>query len=213
MSSVSLQSQKPASRNTRDTIKCIVSDMLIRNGYRGTTMSKIAKETGTTTTNIFYHFQSKDGVIDEVVKDYVEHTLEVHGVIWRDSSMTLQDKIYKVIEFNRSRYLKFNPSGESGNPWSLIARLRLETDVISTDSQRQLSYFSEALYNHVIEAIKIALANGELTEKVVPKEAAMVIAMVINSSAQFSTEKGSFRELENLVAVVSKMFFDAYGKT
>ncbi|EPC00360.1 hypothetical protein L861_13885 [Litchfieldella anticariensis FP35 = DSM 16096] len=207
-----LQSPKPASRSTRDAIKYIVTEMLIRNGYRGTTMSKIANEAGTTTTNIFYHFQSKNGVIDEVVADYVEHTLKVHGAIWRDNSMTLEEKIYKVVEFNRSRYLRFNPSGESGNSWSLIARLRLETDVISTDSQHQLNYFSEALYSLVVEAIKSALANGELAEKIVPKEAAMVIAMVINSSAQFSTEKGSFKELEILVDVVSKMFFDAYGK-
>lgn len=212
MSFYSLQSQKPASSSTRDAIKSIVSEMLIRNGYRGTTMSKIAKEAGTTTTNIFYHFQSKNGVIDEVVADYVEHALEVHGAIWRDRSMDLEGKILKAIEFNRSRYLRFNPSGKSGNAWSLIARLRLETDVISTYSQGQLNYFSEALYSLVVEAVRAALANGELTEKVVPNEAAMVIAMVINSSAQFATEKGSFKELETLVGVVSKMFFDAYGK-
>ncbi len=204
-------SRKVRKAQTRDSIKAAVSDMLILYGYRGTSMSKISQVVGGTTTNIFYHFGSKENLIDEVIEDYVEQATEAQKAIWTDADLYLREKIESVIEMNRERHRRFNSEGSTGNSWSLIGRMRLETDVISERARGDLHRFGEALSLMVLEALQQAVASGELKRGTPVEDASRVIANIVNSSSVLTVEMGSFDKVASLVTSCAQMLFDAYG--
>ncbi|GAB5378247.1 MAG: hypothetical protein AcusKO_47090 [Acuticoccus sp.] len=213
---MALDEQRPRSRKakktqTRESIKAAVSDMLIRYGYRGTSMSKISEAVGSTTTNIFYHFGSKENLIDEVIEDYVEKAIEAQRGIWTNDALFLRQKIEMVVELNRERHRRFNSEGSTGNAWSLIGRMRMETDVISDRARGDLHRFGDELAEMVREAMQRAKATGELRRITPVDEASRVIANIVNSTSVLTIEMGSFDKVASLVASCTQMLFDAYG--
>lgn len=185
--------------------------MLIRFGYRGASMSKISHAVGSTTTNIFYHFGSKENLIDEVVEGYVEKAIRAQHVIWTDDTLFLREKIGRVIELNRKNHSRFNSEGGTGNSWSLIGRLRMETDVISERARGDLHRFAAELAEMVSDAVRRSVAVGELKDTTPVTEASQVIANIVNSTSVLTVEMGSFDEVASLVTSCTKMLFDAYG--
>lgn len=205
------RSRKAKKTQTRDSIKAAVADMLIRYGYRGTSMSKISEAVGSTTTNIFYHFGSKENLIDEVVEDYVDKAIEAQSVIWTSETLFLREKIDRVIELNRERHRRFNSQGNTGNSWSLIGRMRMETDVLSDRAHADLHRFGVELAGMVLGAMQQAVASRELKRSTPLGEASLVIANIVNSTSVLTVEMGSFDKVVSLVTSCTRMLFDAYG--
>lgn len=203
--------RKAKRKHTRESIKSNVTDLLIRHGYRGASMSKIAEAVGSTTTNIFYHFGSKEKLIDEVVETYVDQALAVQRTIWADDTLSFNAKINEVLELNRERYRRFNSDGGSGTPWSLIGRLRMETDVISDRARADLRRFGTELHEMVFRAMSVAVERGELKSSAPLAEASLLIANVVNSTSALSVEMGSFDKVARFVAACTQMLLDAYG--
>ncbi len=114
----------------KERIKRAATDLLIRNGYRGASFADIAKPLGITTANIHYHFGNKQRLVEAAVTDYVAGSLAGHQRVWLDEATTLRAKLRAVVAFNRARYRRFNRGKTAGRPWSLIARLRLEGEVV-----------------------------------------------------------------------------------
>ncbi|WP_163554447.1 TetR/AcrR family transcriptional regulator [Candidatus Frankia alpina] len=54
---------------TRERILTIARDLFSRNGYSGTTNADIARELGTTTAALYYHFPSKAAILDGLVAE------------------------------------------------------------------------------------------------------------------------------------------------
>lgn len=204
-------SRKAKRAQTRELIKAAVSELLIRYGYRGTSMSKISEAVGSTTTNIFYHFGSKENLIDEVVEDYVEKAIQAQRVIWTNDKLFLREKIDNVIALNRERYRRFNLEGSTGNSWSLIGRMRMETDVVSDRARGDLHRFGAELAEMVLGAMRQAVASGELKRAALVGEASLVIANIVNSTSVLTVEMGSFDKVASHVKSCTQILFDAYG--
>lgn len=195
----------------RESIKRAATELLIRHGYRGASIAKIARIVRSTTTNIYYHFGTKERLVEEVVEDYVDDALARQRAIWTDPERTLRDKIAGVIELNRKRHHRFNEGGEGGNAWSLIGRLRLETDVVSARGRESLNRFGRELYDYITVAIRQSMERGEILARTPVRDAAFLLSNIVNSSSVFSQEAGSFETLEEFYNSFSRFFFDAYG--
>src|SRR6202046_1028185 len=65
----------PRPSDTRQRILVIAADLFARQGYTGTTIADIARELGTTTAALYYHFASKAdilyGLLDEPLAAYL----------------------------------------------------------------------------------------------------------------------------------------------
>ena len=92
---------------------------------------------GTTRANIHYHFGNKQSLVEEVLIDYVEATLAALKEVWMTSGLTLARKIEAMVEFSRKRYARYNPPGKKGRPWSLIARMRQDSDALDAEGPRR----------------------------------------------------------------------------
>lgn len=197
--------------DTRQRIKKTATDLLIRNGFRGTSYGDIAAGLGITTTNIHYHFGPKKRLVEEVVRDYVDAALARHRAIWLDPGTSLPDKLRGVVAFNSERHRRFNRGGIGGRPWSLIGRLRLESDLLSPPARGALSKFTTDVHDFVRTAVQMALDKGELRADSPIDDIAFLLANIVNTSATFTQDAGSIERLAAFFATVSRVVSSAYA--
>lgn len=197
----------------RQSIKQVTTGLLITHGYNGMSFRDIAKLLSITTTNIHYHFGNKQGLVDEVVRDYVAEALERHRVIWLDSSRSLADKLRQLVQYNWERYQQFNRGREGGNAWSLIGRLRLESEVLSKAARISLATFTTTVHELIREAVDEAWRAGELRDETPRQDLAFLIINIVNSSSVFTQGTGGFDRLELFFDAFSRVMLSAYSGT
>jgi TetR/AcrR family transcriptional repressor of nem operon len=198
-------------QDMQERIKKAATELLIKHGYRGASMAKIANLVHSTTTNIHYHFTNKERLVEEVIADYVVDALKRQKDIWTNPGTPLREKIAQVVEFNRERHRKFNRRTNGGHAWSLIGRLRLENDMLSERGRQSLTHFTEALQEYITTALRQAVEKGEIVQDTPVQDAALILTNIVNSSSVFSQDAGSFSRLEEFYAVFARFFFRSYG--
>lgn len=194
----------------RDKIRSIATELLIRNGFQGLRFRDIADRLGTTRANIHYYYGNKLNLADEVIVDYVQQTLTNWEGIWR-SDRLFQEKILGMMESNRQRYLRYNPSSKTGNPWSLIGRMRLERDMIGENAREALCDFGARLENLVIGGIDAAVAKGELSDDIPRSDIALQLVAIANSAGPITQDGGNFDRLEQLYRSFGRVIQHAYS--
>ena len=144
----------------RSRIKEVATEMLIRHGYLGLRFQQIADALEITRGNVHYHFGNKRSIADEVIADYIAETLSVFQKIWLDPDISLGEKINGTMLSNRRRYLRFNPTGKTVHAWSLIARMRLERDILSAPAKKTLNNFVAQLDELMTGGVRLAIRTG-----------------------------------------------------
>jgi TetR/AcrR family transcriptional repressor of nem operon len=195
----------------RHRIKALTTELLIRHGYRGVSFGDLAEALGTTRANIHYHFGNKLSLVEEVLADYVEDTSARFRAIWTDRTTSLFGKIEATAAYNRSRYLRFNPARNTGRPWSLIARMRQDSEALSAESRHTLRAFGAELEAVVTDAIEAAKANGELVASAPTEDIALQIVGLVNSAGPITQDAGNFERLEQLYLAFGRVIIHAYG--
>ena len=197
----------------RDNIKRVAIELLITHGFNGMSFRDIATQLDITTTNIHYHFGSKQGLVDEVVRDYVAETEARHRSIWLDSSRSLAEKLRQLVQYNWERYQQFNKTRDGGRHWSLIGRLRLDSDVLSENARASLAGFTMSVHELIRTAVDDAWRNGELREDTPRMDLACLIINIVNSSSVFTRGIGGFDCLELFFDAFSRVMLSAYAQS
>jgi TetR/AcrR family transcriptional regulator, transcriptional repressor for nem operon len=200
----------PAEGPMRDRIREIATDMLIRDGYQGFRFQDVANALNTTRTNLHYHFGNKETLCEEVIVDYVDRTYSRFESIWHAES-TLEDKILGMLEYNRERYLKYNPDGNTAHPWSLIGRMRLERELVGPKAREALLQFSARLEQLVTQGIATAVRRKELRQDAPVEDIALQLVAIANSANPITQDAGSFERLEHLYRAFARIVSHAYG--
>lgn len=203
--------RSPSSRTgMREKIKKVATELLIKHGFHGTSFRDVAERCGITTTNIHYHFGSKQQLVEEVLTDYVEETAARHRSIWLDEALSLPEKLRAVVAYNHERYRRFNRGRTSGRPWSLIGRLRLDSDVLSPAARASLSSFTSTVHAAIEQAFAQATAAGELAADAPREDLALLVINLVNSSSVFTQDAGSFERLEQFFGAFERVMLDLY---
>jgi TetR/AcrR family transcriptional regulator, transcriptional repressor for nem operon len=195
----------------RDRIKEVATELLITHGYRGLRFKDIADRLGTTRANIHYHFGTKKNLIEEVIQDYVEGTAVELKATWTTENLAYVERVRRMMEFNRQRYRRFNPAGKDGRPWSIISRMRLESDVLSRKSKDTLRGFSETAEAYVNDALAQAITRGEIAADAPARDIVVQIVAIIDSAGSITSDAGSFDRLEHLYTAYLRVLTHAYG--
>lgn len=203
--------QAPTSRTgMRDKIKKVATELLIKHGFHGTSFRDVAERCDITTTNIHYHFGSKQQLVEEVLRDYVEETAARHRSIWLDDSLSLPDKLRGVVAYNHERYKRFNRGRVHGRPWSLIGRLRLDSDVLSPAARESLASFAQSVHAAIETAFAHAVDVGELAPDAPREDLALLVMNLVNSSSVFTQDAGSFDRLEHFFGAFQRVILELY---
>lgn len=205
--------QKIRQGQMRDEIRKASTVLLIRQGYRGFRFQRIADELGITRGNVHYHFGNKEALAEEVIVEYASATLKMFEEVWLAQDTTLQTKILQTKDLNYKRYLSFNPRGDTGHPWSLIARMRAESEILSDRSRAALSQFSSRLDHCINRGIEIAIENDELRAEAPISDITLLLVSIANSAGPITQDAGNFERLEQLYLAVARLVQHAYGPT
>jgi AcrR family transcriptional regulator len=195
----------------RDTIKKVATELLIRHGYHNTSFRDIADQVGITTTNIHYHFGSKQQLVEEVLTDYVAEASARHRSIWLNEQQSLREKLQGVVAYNYERYRRFNRGKTGGRPWSLIGRLRLDSEDLSPAAREALASFSRSVQEAVKTAFEQARAAGELRADAPLDDLSLLVVNLVNSSSVFIQDAGSFDRLEEFFGAFERVILRAYA--
>jgi TetR/AcrR family transcriptional repressor of nem operon len=195
----------------RDQIKEVATEMLIRHGYLGLRFQQIAEALEITRGNVHYHFGTKEALTDECVVDYTTTTIGIFRNIWLNQDIRLEDKINQTMLSNYRRYLKFNPTETTVHPWSLIARMRSERNLLSKKSLGALNEFSAQLENLITEGVRCSVKNGELREDSPVNQIALQIVLLCNSADPIIQDAGTFDRLAQLYRGFLNIIEHAYG--
>jgi AcrR family transcriptional regulator len=200
----------PQNLPMRERIKQFAADLLIRDGYRGFRFQDVAEALETTRANLHYHFGNKEALCEEVIVDYVDRAYERFERIWTDEN-TLEGRILGMMEYNRERYLQYNPKGNTAHPWSLIARMRLERELVGPKAREALSDFSHRLETLVAAGIRRAIRTKELKPDAPVQDLALQLVAIANSANPITQDAGSFDRLEQLYRAFARIVSHAYG--
>jgi AcrR family transcriptional regulator len=196
----------------RDQIKRLALDLLIQHGFRGVSFGDLAKTLKTTRANIHYHFGSKQKLVEEVLEDYVEDTLSgIEAVLVRDD-LSLIEKIEATLAISRRRYAKYNAGGKAGRPWSLIARMRQDSEALTPKGRAALKRFAAGLDKSVTAAVRRAKQRGEFDPSMPAEDVALQWISIANSAGPITQDAGKFERLEQLYMAFGRIIQHAYGR-
>lgn len=194
----------------RERIKEVATRMLIAHGSAGFRFQQIAQELSCTRGNVHYHYRHKHQLIEEVTIEYCQRTIGHFDQIWL-SDFTLSEKIHQSMQFNRSRYLVFNPSGNTSYPWSLIARMRSERDQISPIAREAVTLYTNKLQFCINSGMRQAVDRGELLPETPVETVAWLLIEMANSADPITRDAGSFDRLRMMYEAFERLIYDAYG--
>lgn len=195
----------------RERIKTVAADLLIRHGYRGASFGDVAEALSTTRANIHYHFGNKNALIEEVIEDYVRSTVAQFHAVWTNNHSSLNEKIDATIAFNRERYGRFNSPTDNGHPWSLISRMRGDSDSLSPKSVATLRRFASELTTAVTIGVAGAVSRGELASVTPVDDVVVQIVAIVNCAGPITQDAESFDRLEQLYRAFLRTTMAAYG--
>lgn len=195
----------------RDQIKALALDLLIQHGYRGMSFGDLARALNTTRANIHYHFGHKQTLVEEVLLDYVRETTRAMREIWTESDAPLREKIARNVDYSRKRYRKYNPPGQEGRNWSLIARMRQDSAVLTPKGHAALQQFARDLSDCITTAVAAARRRGEFVPSMPVDDVALQLIGIANSAAPITQDAGSFDRLEQLYMGFTRIITRAFG--
>ncbi len=180
----------------RQRIKSLAATLLIKHGYRGVSFGDIADRLSTTRANIHYHFGNKNSLVEEVTDEYVTTTLAQFCSIWTDTGTPLDLKLDATIAFNRQRYDEFNVGDDDGLSWSLVARMRADSDALSPRSVASVQRFVSELTSAIRVGISNAVDQGELSSATPIEDVVALLVNIIDSAGLVTQDAARFDQLE-----------------
>lgn len=195
----------------RDQIKQVAEELLVKHGYRGLSFRQISEILNTTRANLHYHFGSKEGLVEEVLEDYAAGTLDRYRDILTDSRSTLREKARAIVEMNLVRYRQYNAGGDHGNPWSLMTRLRSDSDALNDKMRMRLEAVLREFEVLVRIGVSITVQSGELVPDTPQEQVALQLVTIIHYAGLVTRDSGSFTRLPELWDATLTTIERAYG--
>ena len=127
-----------------------------------------------------------------MLEDVDVTSADLHA-IWTQPEARLFDKICATVEYSRKRYERFNPPGQAGNPWSLISRMRQDSDALTPRGREALQRFSRNLFASIASAIEDAKARGEFDASMPTDDITLQLVSIANSAKAHHAGRRQFR--------------------
>lgn len=195
----------------RDQIKLVAEELLVRYGYRGLSFRQISEILNTTRANLHYHFGSKEGLVEEVLDDYTAATMGRYRDVLTDSTTTLRMKAQAIVDLNLQRYKHYNPDGDNGNPWSLMTRLRSDSDALNDKMRNRLEAVLREFEVLVGVGVRTTVQSGELLAETPQDQVALQLVTIIHYAGLVTRDNGRFGRLPELWDATLTTIERAYG--
>ncbi|HEY9240099.1 MAG TPA: TetR/AcrR family transcriptional regulator [Burkholderiaceae bacterium] len=195
----------------REQIKLIAEELLVKHGFRGLNFRQIAEVLNTTRANLHYHFGSKEGLVEEVLDEYATKTMNSYRDVLTDGKTSLRNKSRAIVEMARVRYRRYNPNGDHGNPWSLMTRLRSDSDALNDAMRTRLQAVTTEFEILVRIAVRTAVQSGDLRPDTPQESVTIQFATIIHYQGLVTRDSGRFGRLVDLWEATLDAIEGTYG--
>ena len=195
----------------REQIKQLTKDLLVRHGYAGFRFHDVAEQLGVTRASIHYHFASKQNLCEETIVEAVVSSSKLYAQLLIGGDLSFADRVRAIMKMNRERYLHYNPTGKTSNPWALISRMRLEQHELTEPVRVELANFRANLERDIVASVKVAIGRGELVATTPARKVALLLISIINSSDPTTRDTSSYKRMEDLFLAYIEVVSTAYG--
>ncbi|WP_085523031.1 TetR/AcrR family transcriptional regulator [Tuberibacillus sp. Marseille-P3662] len=93
-------------RQKQQAIRNAAFSLFSQMGIKDAKISDIAKQAGVSQVTIYNHFESKEGLLRDVIKHYMEHQLNKYRHILDDQTVDFMEKVRKIM-FDKSQNYRF----------------------------------------------------------------------------------------------------------
>lgn len=196
----------------RARIKSVATDLFIRHGYNGVTFLELSKVLGINHSLIHYHFGTKAQLAAEVLDAFAERGISENEAIWTNPSLSLPEKFVQARDRMYRRFVLFNADDtEVVHPTGLVSRFAMDSESLTPELREIVKRTNLQLDNCVVQAVRIAIARGELVADA-PVHFIMLqissILFVAGPSARYGWE---FSRLDNHFQAALTTIIAAYG--
>ena len=197
----------------RRQIKALARDLLIERGYRGVSFGDIATALDTTRANIHYHFGNKHMLVEEVLEDYVEETLD--GLNDRlpagRPAADRQDRGGRRDQPPPAPEIQSDRQGHRAvEPDRPHAPGQRGADAEGTRGARTLRAGARRRASPPPSAPRATRASSSRSMPV--EDVALQLVSIANSAGPITQDAGDFDRLEQLYLAFGRIVQHAYGK-
>ncbi len=198
-----------AAQTTRERIKAAARDLYVLRGWEGFSFADIAVATGTTRPNVHHHFGTKQALGEELVRDFTADAARRIAANW--AAPGLAAALRRQVADLRRFYRRYNPNRSDRNVWSPLSRLRLDLPALGPLAQQALERMDRIYDETISDAVRRAIAAGELRPDTPAGDIALLLRVAILSCAPMTQDTGSFAELERYFAALERTLLAAWG--
>ncbi|MFC7738397.1 TetR/AcrR family transcriptional regulator [Roseomonas sp. GCM10028921] len=197
--------------NMRDQIKAAATDLFIARGYRGLTFVDLAAQIGIPRPNLHYYFLNKAQLAEEVLAGHTGRIVSLYAAAWMARDIPMPQKFGASLAAIRSVHGRYNPNGDEGRPWGLIARFVHERDAI-TDAMREILRRTHRRYQLCATvAVRQAVRRGELVADAPRDELALLVTCLMRFAGELTVHSRGFERVELHYAATRRTIGRAYG--
>src|ERR1700685_4637564 len=96
-----MQTDPKTSRNPTATKRKLVEatvDLMLRQGFAGTTVDQICEEAGVTKGSFFHHFDSKEAIGEAALNAWGDFGTSIYSPSWSDPNLDPLEQLYKHLD-------------------------------------------------------------------------------------------------------------------
>ncbi len=194
-------------------IVAVATRLFTLHGYNGVSYLDIARELGTTHSKIHYYFRTKDLLAEAVLRGVADRTLAAMREIWARPDASLHERLLGTRDWIHRQYLEFNPEGQGGRSWGLLARFTLDADSLTPSMRKLIRATLEKLDEYVAAGVRAAIERGELVPDAPADGIALQIAAVLSVTGQLTRRASGFERLHELLRWTYVGIVRAYGRS
>lgn len=189
----------------------VATRLFILHGYNGVSYLDIARELGTTHSNVHYYFRTKAMLAEVVLRSVSEATVSVMTSIWTDESTRLLGKFTATRDWIYTRYLAFNPAGRGSHPWGLMSRFSMEADSLSSAMRAIIRQTLVSIEADISTGVAAARQNGELNKDAPIEGITLQIISVMSVTGLITRHASGLDRLDDLMRWTYVGIARAYG--
>ncbi|NLX90924.1 MAG: TetR/AcrR family transcriptional regulator [Firmicutes bacterium] len=183
-------------KNMRNEILEVTAQLFRKKGFTGTSMQDIANEVGILKGSIYYYFNSKNEIFQEVLDNGINPALKKAEMIVAEK-LTPKEKFRKLIHYHMDYIMDHN--------FSLVIFFQEREKLPATEMEKYLEK-RDRYENFFREVFKEGIEQGEFPELNVPLTVFAILGMC-NWIIQWYNPKGAL-SAEEIKAHMEHLIFD-----
>lgn len=160
---------------TRDKILEVAFICFLKNGFEGVSLNHIIKETGLAKGGFYHHFESKDILLQEIMKKYFVNFFaeSVYDIsMYEGETSKLLHLVVEKVSSIESRIHDVCPTDTDANSYLIL----LQNAILLNDELNALYTDTQLKAERVLtEAIRKGQESGSLSQRIAPEEGAELI--------------------------------------